>query len=190
MGNELTASKSVDFVLLAADEVCPNSIIADLCPDGDKHSFDLDGSTVHLSSKHGEPDPAADWRDAVAKADAFAIAVQYVDVITMDRLKGIYDAVTQQNDKPFGIFVYRGAGEADYKLSCPHCGQKLWVRDSDVNKRGRCPNCKKAFILPSQGDHVRMRLEADVTIPLASIQGGNHASIQAAFRSILNGSAS
>ena len=171
-------------MLLAADELCPNNIVADVCPDAANPSFDLDGKTITLRSTHGTE---KDWVASVADADAFAITVQYVDVITMDRLRQIYAQVSKTTDKPFGVLVYRSAGEMDYKLSCPYCGQKLWVRDSDVSKRGRCPNCKKAFILPSQSDHVRGQLSVEDHVPLANVHGGNGTSIKAAFRTILNG---
>jgi hypothetical protein len=187
MQSKSTTNSNIDFVLLAADELCPNSIVADLCPDAANPRFELDGQDVSLQLAYGEDQ---DWARSIAEADAFAIAVQYVDVITMDRLKGIYAAVSHEGNKPFGVFVYRTAGEVDYKLSCPYCGQKLWVRDTDVDKRGRCPNCKKAFILPSQSDHVRDQLQVEANIPLANIHGGNGASLKAAFRSILNGTES
>ena len=188
MGNEQTKSKSVEFVLLAADELCPNSIVADLCADAADPTFNLDGTTINLHAHTGEPIPLAPWKEALDKADAFAITVQYVDVITMDRLKAIYQTIARNTDKPFGVMVYRAAGEPDYKLSCPYCGQKLWVRDSDVNKRGRCPNCKKAFNLPSQSDHVRDTLEVESGTNLASVKGGEPDSLKEAFRKILNGS--
>ena len=188
MGTEQTESDSLDFVLLAADELCPDSIVGDLCADPSIPSFLLDGTRINLHTQCGEPSPVSDWEAALSDADAFAITVRYVDVITMDRLRDIYRVIALNASKPFGIMVYRGEGEDDYKMSCPFCGQKLWVRDSDINKRGRCPNCKKAFPLPSQSDHVRDQLHIEEGTPLASIKGGDDSSLKAAFRTILNGS--
>jgi len=66
------------------------------------------------------------------------------------------------------------------------CGQKLWVRDSDVNKRGRCPNCKKAFNLPAQCKQVRGLLSMDETQPVCTVFEQSKISLESAVRELLS----
>ena len=64
--------------------------------------------------------------------------------ISLEKVKAIYTHLSA-HEAPQNVLIARADGEGDFKMSCPSCAQKLWVRDSDVDKRGRCPSCKKAF---------------------------------------------
>lgn len=79
------------------------------------------------------------------------------------------------------VLLFREEGEIDFKMSCPACGQKLWVRDTDEDRRGRCPNCKKAFRLPSQAQHVKAELSLPDAVPVTRVVRGNASSCRNAL---------
>ena len=87
-------------------------------------------------------------------------------------------------EKPTAVFLFRDADEIDFKMSCPACGQKLWVRDTDEGKRGRCPNCKTAFHLPSQPQHVKTELSLHGEIPVARVVGKDARSCRNALENL------
>jgi hypothetical protein len=86
---------------------------------------------------------------------------------------------------PHLFLVYRKNNEADFKMSCASCGQKLWVRDLDVNKRGRCPNCKKGFTLPGQEELAIQFLGLKQTAPLYRAMQDDPSSVAAGLRILL-----
>lgn len=105
-------------------------------------------------------DPAQDpaFSEHLARADAIALVVRFLDVLSLEKIKNIYRSLPDALTIPVSIFMLRDKGESDFKISCPSCGQKLWLRDTDVSKRGRCPNCTKPFVILSQGDHLKSQL--------------------------------
>jgi len=107
----------------------------------------------------GDPDEDTSFKDRVAKAQAVSILVRFLDVLSLDKIRNMYHHLTQAGSSiPVGVFYLRDKGELDFKISCPSCGQKLWLRDTDVGKRGRCPNCSKPFIILTQADHLKTQL--------------------------------
>jgi len=113
---------------------------------------------VNFEIVAGDPGQDPTFEEHLAKADAIAIVVRFLDVLSLEKIKNIYRHLPDQLAIPVAIFMLRDKGEADFKISCPSCGQKLWLRDTDVAKRGRCPNCTKPFIILSQGDHLKSQL--------------------------------
>ncbi|MFT5125449.1 MAG: putative Zn-ribbon and HTH transcriptional regulator [Kiritimatiellia bacterium] len=184
MGDSST-SERLTCVLLSAEQDCASSIRRELCPDDGVWDCELDGKKVQIGVKSGIPTPPTEWIADISEADAVALAVHYLDVITLDQLRDVCTLLGDHQAK-LAVFLYRKAGEIDYKMSCPYCGQKLWVRDTDVNKRGRCPNCKKAFILPDQSEHVRAELDLHPGVLITRLEGGNDTSIRSAFRLLLD----
>ena len=131
---------------------------------------------LHLFSKEPEQryqldvlagDPRLNplWDESIRHGAAITLLVRFLDVLSVEKLEAIYKRI-RNNNVPIGVFILRNEGEADFKMSCPHCGQKLWVRDIDAGKRGRCPNCKRAYDLPVQAELVREKLglPSDVNI--------------------------
>jgi len=106
----------------------------------------------------GDPADDPSFAERVAKAHAITILVRFLDVLSLDKIRNIYHHLAQAESIPKAVFYLRDKGELDFKISCPSCGQKLWLRDTDVGKRGRCPNCSKPFIILSQSDHLKTQL--------------------------------
>lgn len=146
---------------------------------------EIEGVHVLLDVLAGDPRLNPSWDDRIREADALALLVRFLDVISIDKTKAIYRRLPSERAVPMSVFLFREEGEIDFKMSCPACGQKLWVRDTDVNKRGRCPNCKKAFKLPSQSGHLKSQLMLPDAVPVISVVRGNSASCRGAVASLL-----
>lgn len=111
--------------------------------------------------------------------------VRYVDVMSMGALGDLIKAVAKGPVRPTSLLVYRKDQETDFKMSCPYCGQKLWVRDADADKRGRCPNCHKGFTLPTQTDRVANYLQLSKNIQVGTAIQGNPSSLISPIKHLL-----
>ena len=142
---------------------------------------------VNFEIVAGDPSQDPAFKDHVAKIDAIAIVVRFLDVLSLEKIKNIYRHLPEQLTIPVAIFILRDKGEADFKISCPSCGQKLWLRDTDVAKRGRCPNCTKPFIILSQGDHLKTQLMLPDKVEVFKVTRGNPESFQTALIKLFGG---
>lgn len=145
---------------------------------------DIGGCLVTLGILAGDPRLNATWDEAVRKADAMVMLTRFLDVISLDKIKAIYRRLPSDKAVPLSVLVYREKDESDFKMSCPACGQKLWVRDSDVGKRGRCPNCKKPFKLPAQSNLIRAQLMIPDTVGVSVVVRGDQDSLQEAMTAL------
>ncbi|MCA1807859.1 MAG: hypothetical protein ABR497_00880 [Kiritimatiellia bacterium] len=137
----------------------------------------------HIFSGDPAQDPSFD--EEMRQADAVALLVRFLDVLSMDKIKAIYRHLPDEINVPFAVFLLRDKGEADFKISCPSCGQKLWLRDTDVGKRGRCPNCKKPFVISSQQDHLKSQLALPDSVTVLQTVRKDRESFTSAMLSLL-----
>ena len=112
-----------------------------------------------------------------------ALNIRYSDLITLESAKKTTTRLTAQS--PISLWILRQEGQKDFKMSCPLCGQKIWVRDADVNKRGRCPNCKKAFNLPAQDKQIRSLLSLNESTSVCTVFEQSKLSVESAVRALL-----
>ena len=134
-----------------------------------KNELSLGDSRIVFDLIAGDPSQDPTFEEHIAKADAIAIIVRFMDVLSLDKIKMIYRHLPNELNVPIAIFLLRDKGEVDFKISCPSCGQQLWLRDTDIGKRGRCPNCKKPFIILSQGDHLKSQLILPESVPIIKL---------------------
>jgi hypothetical protein len=112
--------------------------------------------------------------------------IRFVDVLSLQKMEELIHAIPHADSLPTTILIYRNENEQDFKMSCPYCGQKLWVRDADLDKRGRCPHCRKGFTLPEQEAHVRSVLRLQDAVPVHRVERGDSGSLAAPLRSLVN----
>lgn len=93
---------------------------------------------------------------ALSSGSLTVLLLRFVDLATIQRTLELLNSRPELH--PAAVLIYRNPHESDFKMSCPSCGQKLWVRDADQGKKGQCPHCRKGFRLPSQEDHVQTLL--------------------------------
>ncbi|MBI3986230.1 MAG: hypothetical protein HY343_04895 [Lentisphaerae bacterium] len=140
---------------------------------------------VHFDLVSGDPGQISAWDRYISRANAIAIVVRFIDVLSLEKIKLIYRALPTELNMPLAVFLLRDKGEIDFKISCPSCGQKLWLRDTDVGRRGRCPNCKKPFVILSQGDHLKTQLMLPESIHLETIVRDDPTSARNALNNLL-----
>jgi len=176
------------ILILTIHEEMGEALLVDLCQgkvSGLKGETRVEDSPVTLEVLAGDPRLNPDWDSRVEAADALVLLVRFLDVISVDKIRAIYRRLPSEKTVPLAVFILREEGEIDFKISCPACGQKLWVRDTDVNKRGRCPNCKKAFRLPSQSQHLKSQLMLPDSIPIFTVVRGNPSSSRGALANLV-----
>ena len=135
----------------------------------------------------GDPSQDPTFAESLAKADAITIVVRFLDVLSLEKIKNIYRSLPDPLGIPVAIFMLRDKGEADFKISCPSCGQKLWLRDTDIAKRGRCPNCTKPFVILSQCDHLKSQLILSDKVEAYKVTRSTPESFQASLIKLCEG---
>lgn len=133
-------------------------------------------------------DPAREpsFQEKAGKANAIVILVRFLDVLSLDKIRDIYHHLTQASSAaPRAVFYLRDKSELDFKISCPSCGQKLWLRDTDVGKRGRCPNCSKPFVILSQADYLKAQLLLPESMPCFKVVSKDPDSFRSALSKLL-----
>lgn len=184
----MTKSTPLKILVLSDDHDLSDWLLNDLgalAGEDGVHVVQVGSHPLHLSLRAGMPDDIPDLESCLEAADIILGLARYVDVVTLERLDAIVHRIPVQWEKPLGFMIYREENESDFKMSCPFCGQKLWVRDADVDKRGRCPNCKKGFTLPRQEDHLATRLQLRDAIQVRRIFRGNPTSISGPLQSLV-----
>jgi predicted RNA-binding Zn-ribbon protein involved in translation (DUF1610 family) len=176
-----------DVLVLCVYQEMGETFVQDVCKNAaaGKGNTEIEDIDVQIDVLSGDPRLNASWDERVKQADALIMLVRFLDVISLDKIKAIYRRLPSESLTPVSVFLFREEGEIDFKMSCPACGQKLWVRDTDVNKRGRCPNCKKAFKLPSQSGHLKSQLMLPDAVPVISVVRGNASSCRGAVASLI-----
>jgi hypothetical protein len=181
-------SEGHKILILSIHQEMGEQFIADLTdgtPSGSAKVDVADGS-LNIDVLAGDPRLNPAWDEAVRKADGMLLIARFLDVISLDKIKAIYRRLPSDKMIPLSVLLSREEGELDYKMSCPACGQKLWVRDSDIGKRGRCPTCKKPFKLPPQTDLVRSQLMLPDTVPVSQVSKNDQESCMMALLSLAN----
>lgn len=112
----------------------------------------------------------------VAKADAIVLLVRFADSETLDRLRAALGRLPVASLRGLNVLLCRNAGEAEFKISCPKCGQKLMIRDALAFKRVTCPNCKKPFTVPGQSDLLHEELMIPAMRSIRKVNLGDTAS--------------
>ena len=174
---------TIRVLVLSVHEDMGLNFIETVCPSvssGEGETL-IEGHRFHLKVHAGDPDDKTSWDAAISDSTALVMQVRFMDAMSMERLKSYCRALPTNPPIPMAVFMFREEGEVDFKMSCPVCGQKLWVRDTDENKRGRCPNCKRAFRLPAQSQHVKGELGLPDGVPLNRVIRGNATSCRNAL---------
>jgi len=150
-----------------------------------KNELTIGNSRIVFDIIAGDPSQDPTFEEHVAKANAIAIIARFLDVLSLDKLKMIYRHLPNELNMPVALFLLRDKSEMDFKISCPSCGQKLWLRDNDIGKRGRCPNCKKPFLILSQSDHLKSQLMLPESVPIIKLARTDIESFKLAIAQLL-----
>ncbi len=159
--------------LLTLDTVAGKALVNTVCGMGGGPETELDGIPVHLDLHHYEAEREAELVAAVNAADAVALMVHHVDAPSLERLKQAFRILPSVHKVPVALLMVREASKMEFKMVCPNCSQKLWVRDEDQGRIGRCPHCKNTFVLPAQGAFIKRQLTLPASFPVTMVIIGN-----------------
>lgn len=120
-----------------------------------------------------------------SKFDVYLGILRFVDVLSLQKMDQLLSECAAGKLPPLLILIYRNENESDFKMSCPYCGQKLWVRDADQDKRGRCPHCGKGFTLPDQEEHIRSTLRLPPAVQVRKVVRQDPGSLASPMRDII-----
>jgi predicted RNA-binding Zn-ribbon protein involved in translation (DUF1610 family) len=101
---------------------------------------------------------AGEFLADVQRADAIVLLVRFADRNTMDEIRAALGRLPAGAVRNLNVLLCRNPGEAEYKMSCPKCGQRLLIKDALAFQRITCPNCKKGFAVPGQTDLLHEQL--------------------------------
>lgn len=152
--------------------------------------FTIGNHRIVLDVFVGDPSQDSSFGEHVAKTHAIVMLVRFLDVLSLDKIRNIYHHLVQTGSSLKAVFYLRDKGELDFKISCPSCGQKLWLRDTDIGKRGRCPNCSKPFVILSQADHLKTQLLLPEAMPCIKVIRKDTDSFRTAVAKLLESQAS
>ncbi len=180
----MSSGNKIDIVVLSIYQDLGESFVEMLTPE-QMDSLTIGNMRASIEVIAGTPGQDRSFRERIARADAVVVVVRFLDVLSLEKIKSIYRELPTENNLPVGIILLRDPGEIDFKISCPACGQKLWLRDTDVGKRGRCPNCKKPFIIVSQADHIKSQLMLADGMLITRVVRGDLASLEKAMTALM-----
>lgn len=158
--------------LLAVDEAAGHRM-ADVVCGANAREFTADGLLIELRLIPYRADQESALSRAIAGCDAVALLVTHIDAVSVETVKAAYRLLPLEGPFPSSILILREPGRMEFKMSCPACGQKLWVRDEDKGRNGRCPHCKKTFVLPAQTALLKSILMTPDSIPLITVTEGH-----------------
>lgn len=162
----------VKIALLAVDAAAGQRIVDAACG-ANGREFCADGLIIELRLIAFRADQESEQSRRIKECDAAALLVTHIDAVSLESVKAAYRLLPLDGPFPSSILILREPGRMEFKMSCPACGQKLWVRDEDKGRNGRCPQCKKTFVLPAQTALLRSILMTPDSIPLITVTDGH-----------------
>ena len=122
--------------------------------------------------------------DQTPAVDVAALIIRHAELHVLERLEHQLEVLRSRSPVQSALLLIRDEGSEEFKMNCFFCGQKLWVRDADNDKRGRCPSCRKAFTLPSQTVLVQRQFDLPGSFPVAIVRLGRPAGTVGLFASL------
>jgi hypothetical protein len=168
-----TSPGQISICVLALDGNTGSLLLASVVGREGVCELELDGKPTRLDLHTFDPAREQEMGAVINLADAAVLLVQHLDAPALELLKGAYRILPSEHRLPVAVLIVREASRAEFKMACPNCSQKLWVRDEDQGRVGRCPHCKKTFVLPAQDALIKQLLALPASMPVTLIALGN-----------------
>ena len=127
----------------------------------------------------------SEGQQLLANADAMAMIVHFLDGPSLESARRMYHRTRTSALVPLGVFILRPAEERQFKISCPECGQKLWIMEKEIGMRGRCINCRRPMTIPPPSEYLRIRLLLPDAVPVLNVIGGDTSLCRGALANLL-----
>jgi len=170
------ASAPLNVCVLSLDATVGAGLMTGVCGNASGGVTELEGISVRLDLHTFDPAREQELGAVLSLADAAALVLQHMDAPALELLKAAYRILPSEHKLPVALLVVRDAGRLEFKMACPTCSQKLWVRDEDKGRVGRCPHCKKTFVLPAQSALLKQLLMLPESMPVVTVMVGHEAS--------------
>lgn len=128
---------------------------------------------VRLECLATNPETHSGWKTKVNQADVLVLLIRHMDSASIHSIRIRYARLGGDRRVPLGIFILREEQEQEFKIGCNACGQKLWMNENDIGKKGRCPNCRTPFLIPTPSEYLRERLILPDAVPVLNVSLGN-----------------
>lgn len=178
-------AENIQVSILAFQEDAGGAFLQTVCGP-DARSATQDEKTLHFDLHAQDPArPPLEGLD-LRLVNGVVVLVRFLDSVSMEQVKALHHALPSHTVLPQVVVIFREAGESEFKMSCASCGQKLWVRDSDAGRSGRCPHCRKIFILPTQSGILKSYLMLTEATPVLQVIKGKAATGRAVVTALLD----
>lgn len=174
--------QEIRVLLLSIEEDLPDWLMDDLGAVENEGTSTVDISGYRLLFEDCRSSDAVS--EKLKRCNLVIGLARHMDVETLEQMASL--TAPLESGHSTAMLAYREDAERDFKMSCPYCGQKLWVRDADIDKRGLCPNCKKGFTIPKQEDLLVAKLRLHGRVVVKKIFKGNPASISGPLNSLFS----
>lgn len=124
-------------------------------------------------------------RARLTQADAAVLLLQFLDRASMEAARSLLQALPASVASNCGVVFVYPREERKFKISCDECGQKMWVLETEIGRRGRCPQCMKSMQIPSPPQVIRRHLRIPDTMPVLSVVNGEPALCRGALANLL-----
>ncbi|HMP75460.1 MAG TPA: hypothetical protein PKE12_04090 [Kiritimatiellia bacterium] len=139
------------------------AFVETLCGPGARNGKVNLNDIVEVVIEIGSLDSVERLADQIKSADFSIVLLHFMDEETLNKARAPMRLLTPQVQANIHESIARRPGEAEFKMSCPACGQKLMIKDALAFRRTQCPRCKHPFTIPGQADLVR----AEFLVPSA-----------------------
>lgn len=157
----------LQVALIAPDLALAEQFATILCGNGSR-DYRADRVAIHFILLPFSSEEREAVEKTLAQVGAAVLLANHLDTKSLGRLRAAAQLLAEKFALPATAVLLRENGKKEYKLSCPDCGQKLWVNDGDTGRNGRCPHCKRIFALPAQLDHFKKSMENISKLPIVA----------------------
>ncbi len=171
--------------VLAAEPDIAGRFVAGLLPGGVASGVvDVGAHHVYLEAVTIVTPDDVGWKGRLRQADAAVVLVHFLDQRLLEGASRLIREATMAG-VPAGVFIYRAQSERQFKISCDHCGQKLWVLEEEIGRRGRCAACRQPIAIVSPAERVRSRMQLPDAVPVLNVVEQNAALCRGALANLL-----
>jgi hypothetical protein len=148
-------------------------------------AVEIERIAVELFELCSDPEREPRWRDAVATADGAVLLGRSLDGPSIVALTRRHECLKSAAGTGIGVFLFREPGERGFKISCWDCGQKLYVDDAEVGKRGSCVSCGRGFRIGTPTEYLRSALGLPDSTPILCVTRGDASVCRGALAHLL-----
>lgn len=172
--------------LSAEPEIAEHFVRAVLSdPESTSGSADIGHYHVFIEAIPPAEAGSAGTKVKLDQADALILLVHFLDNRSIEDAHALLGTRLAERTTPMGVFIYRPEAERQFKISCPECGQKLWVMEHEIGMRGRCVSCRRPMMIPTPSEYLRRTLQLPDAVPVLNVVRSDASLCRGALENLL-----